>query len=154
MLQDSKAKSIQSTDKWLKNTDKLKAYYLKQQKEQRLLQIVCEATGIKAEGLFISSSDSNELILQTNNAVLATQIRLASKQILNQIAQSALWSNSFDKLKINVRPLYQKQRSRQDTMRQISPENAQLLEDIAGYTENPKLKDVLLRLAKHRSSGK
>lgn len=154
MLQDYKVKSLQATDKWLKNTDKLKAYYLKQQKEQVLLAIICEASGLSADNFFISSSDTKVLILQTNNAVFATQLRLCSQQIINQVKQSPFWKNNFDALKVNVRPLYHKQRSQQEAMRQISPENAQLLKEIADYSTNPKLKEVLLRLAKHSAKEK
>jgi len=152
MLQDYKAKTMQSTDKWLKNTDKLKAYYAKQAKEQLLLSIISAESGIDERSFFISSSESNILVLQTNNGVIATQLRLASSQLLSQLSNNALWGGKFDSIKVNIRPHYHKQRTQQDKMRNMSEKNARLLEEVANYSENPKLKEVLLRIAKHRQS--
>ena len=157
MLQDSKAKSfktLKSADKWLKNGDELKKLFQKQQYEQNLKQILCEASGLDDESFYVASSTESTLLLQTNNAVVATQLRLASKELISKLNETSIWKNKFDKVKVVVRPLYQKQRSSQKSLQGISTENADLLEEVASYTEDPKLKAVLKRIAQHRTDGK
>jgi hypothetical protein len=155
MLQDSKAKSfktLKSADKWLKNTDGLTKIHQKLLVEQSLKDILCAGTGLQNDSFYIASSDSDTLLLQTNNAVIATQFRMVSEQLLSQIDMHDLWQGRFNTIKVVVRPMYHKERSSQKTLRAISEENAKLIEEVAEYSENPKLKAVLKKLAQHRSS--
>ena len=160
MLQDSKAKSfktLKSADKWLKNTDELTKIHRKQQIEQSLKNILCAGTGLANDSFYIASSGSENkndevLLLQTNNAVIATQIRMISEQLLSQIEENKYWRGKFTSLKVVVRPMYHKERSSQQIMKGMSVENANLLDEAAEHCENPKLKAVLKRLAKHRNS--
>ena len=152
MLQDSKPKTPHSADKWLKNTDKLHTLYLKQQKELVLTEIICRKTGLQTDTFYIAAIHAETLVLQTNNATIATQLRMASSEILSVISDDNQWKKRLTKLKVNVRPFYQKQRAKHKKLRRISPENSELLEEVAGYTEDPKLKEVLLRISRHRKT--
>ena len=94
MLQDSKPKTPQSADKWLKNTDKLHTLYLKQQKELVLKEIICRRTGLQTDAFYIAAIHAETLVLQTNNATIATQLRMASSEILSVISDDNQWKNS------------------------------------------------------------
>jgi hypothetical protein len=150
MLQDSTGKPLRPQDKRLKNGDKLQAIQYRIEKEKRLVSMISETTGLDCKSIFVSNSEGDVLVLQTTNSSVATQLRLSANNILEKITQESITGKRYNSIKVQVRPLYQKQRSKQKTMRSISKENAALLEETAQHSDNPKLKAVLERLAQHR----
>ncbi len=150
MLQDTKAKSLKSADKWLKSTDKLQGFLLRASKEKHLHRLIEQASGVNFSAFSIVRSQGQTLILQSSNAAVATQLRLSESNIIDEVYRSQDWAGSFAEVKVQVRPSYQKSYRQREPLRRISENNSKLLADTAKHSQDPRLKSILERLAKHR----
>jgi len=107
----------------------------------------------------VNAIEQQTLILTCHSASLMTRFRFKQQDIITQFNQK-IRPKHIDNIKIKIRP---KQRNTgpdtphsrnktQTTQRTISKKNAQILNEEAEHTDDIKLKNILLRLAKH--SGK
>ena len=109
----------------------------------------------------VNAIEQNTLILTCHSAALMTRFRFKQQDVINQFNQK-IRPKHITNIKIKIRP---KQRSpnpnkasqttstqttsTQTTLRTLSKKNAQILHEEAEHTDDIKLKNILLRLAKH-----
>ncbi len=153
MLQDKPPYKSQIKDKRYKNHDEtnsqqLAVYRARHANETELANSIARHCGMEAKGFYVNSASPPTLLIQTGNAVLATQLRHHHQAILD-IVNSKKGIDLFSRLKVEVRPIYQKRYSQQARMRKISQSNAALLESLAESSTDLKMKEVLKRLAQH-----
>jgi hypothetical protein len=95
---------------------------------------------------FVSCKEG-ELVLSTDNAGRASQIRFRQHEIMASLRDNELFRFVW-KLKVKVQlPRYQEKPPLRKTT--LSKENAQLLKEEAGHTKDKKLREVLEKLAGH-----
>lgn len=95
---------------------------------------------------FVSCKDG-ELVLTTETAGKASQIRFRQHEIMEKLRENELFRFVW-KLKVKVapprfreKPVFKKE--------PLSKENARLLKEEAGHTKDKKLREVLEKLASH-----
>ncbi|MFL1404087.1 DUF721 domain-containing protein [Marinobacter sp. M1N3S26] len=117
-----------------------------QKAEQRVLQSVPEelANGVR----FVSYRDG-ELVLQTDSATRASQLRFRQQEIMADLRREEAFEFVW-KLKVKVRPGRYSLKKPPSPMT-LSKENARLLEEEAGHTKDKALREVLEKLASHAS---
>jgi len=107
----------------------------------------------------INSFEGHALILTCHSASLMTRFRLSQNDIIQQF-NNIIRPNYVTDIKIKIRPKNYSQTasaSKQNTelpeitQRNISKKNAQILNEEAEHTDDIKLREILLRLAKHSS---
>lgn len=150
MLQDTYKKSLLPIDKRLKNGDGLRELMQRVNKDNQLTEVISDITKLPKGSFFIVSTTGSCLTLHSSSAVVATQLRMMKKELLNQLEKNNL--GNFQALKVQVRPMYQKKRIQHEALRKISTDNAALLKETAEHSSNPKLKAILMRLASHQRS--
>lgn len=119
---------------------------LHQKAEQRVLQSVPDNLRV---GVRLVSYKDGELVLQTDNAARASQLRFRQQEIMADLRQEEAFEFVW-KLKINVRPGRYSLKKPPAPMT-LSKENARLLEEEAGHTKDKALREVLEKLASHAS---
>jgi len=92
----------------------------------------------------------NKLIILTANGSLATQIRLRTPTLLEQFKADPLLKNFKEiqpkvKRETSTRPSRQKPKEK---LAPLTPETAQMVYDIAQSISDPKLREILERIAK------
>lgn len=99
--------------------------------------------------LMVNGLQNGALILTSPSASLATRVRVSQQEILSKL-HLAMPRHRISTIKIKIRP--GKFRKKPPiTKRTLSKENAQLLREEAGRTQDQKLRDVLAKLADHAS---
>ncbi|GGY68266.1 DUF721 domain-containing protein [Marinobacter zhanjiangensis] len=114
--------------------------------EQRVLQSVPEPL---REGVRLVSYKDGELVLQTDNAARASQLRFRQQEIMADLRHEETFEFVW-KLTIKVRPGRYSLKKPAEPMT-LSKENARLLEEEAGHTKDKALREVLEKLASHAS---
>lgn len=99
------------------------------------------------EKVLVNGLKQNALILTCPSAALATRIRMHQQDILSKL-HLAMPRHRVASIKIKIRP-GKFHSSLPETKRTLSKENAQLLREEAGRTDDLKLRDILTRLADH-----
>ena len=89
-----------------------------------------------------------ELTLIVPHSALATQVRYQQYEILQTLRQEALFRNAW-RIRTRVAPP-PAVHTPKPVKRSLSDKNARLLEEEAGHTKDEGLKNVLLKLARHR----
>lgn len=110
-------------------------------------QVIAAIPGSLAQGSRFVSCKEGELIIATDTAAKATQIRFRQHDIMAAIREYELFRFVW-KLKVKVQP----QRHSERPERKITPlsnENAQLLRAEAGHTKDQNLREILEKLASH-----
>jgi hypothetical protein len=90
-----------------------------------------------------------KLVILTANSSVATQIRLRTSNLLAQFRQDPLLQTVQEiqaKVRRDITATTSSKKKRQQLM-PLSPETAQLVHDIAQSIEDPKLREVLERIA-------
>lgn len=95
---------------------------------------------------FVSYQDG-DLTLSVTSSVQAAQIRFHQNEILASLRQDERFRFAW-RLKVKVIPDVRRRKPPKPRMK-LSNENARLLEEEAGHTEDEGLKQVLRRLARH-----
>lgn len=95
---------------------------------------------------FVSYHDG-DLTLSVTSSVQATQVRFHQKSILTGLREDERFRFAW-RLQVKVIPNARRQRPPRPKMK-LSHENARLLEEEAGHTEDENLKQILQRLARH-----
>jgi len=117
---------------------------LHRQAEQQVLAAVPSelVTGTR----FVSCKDG-ELILSTETAGKASQIRFRQHEIMEKLRENELFRFVW-KLKVKVAPprFREKPAFKKEP---LSKENARLLKEEAGHTKDKALREVLEKLASH-----
>ena len=119
---------------------------LHQQAEQRVLASVPDKL---REGVRFVSYRDGELVLQTDNAARASQLRFRQQELMADLRHEEAFEFVW-KLKIQVRPRRYSLKKPASPMT-LSKENARLLEEEAGHTKDKALREVLEKLASHAS---
>lgn len=96
--------------------------------------------------LLINGLQQQTLVLTSPSATLATRFRVNQQEFLTRLRQQMPYQAIQD-VKIKIRP--RKFRTEvQQTKRRLSKENAQILEEEAGQTDDKNLREALTKLAK------
>jgi len=91
---------------------------------------------------------NGELTLLVHSSALASQVRFQQRTLLPQLRKDDRLAGIW-RIRVRVSPApHQPEPYR--PLRSLSTENARLLEEEAGHTEDEALKEVLLKLAKHQ----
>lgn len=114
------------------------------QAETRVLVAIPEQ--LQAGTRFVSCHDG-ELILSTETASVATQLRYRQHDIMARLREDELFRFVW-KLTVKVAPP-RFSAARPRSMTPLSNENARLLQEEAGHTKDKKLREVLEKLASH-----
>ncbi len=93
------------------------------------------------------SYDEGTLCLNTDTSVMATQLRFAQGDILSRLREQEAFRFAW-RLRVKVSPLKSRPREKSAPPK-LSQENARLLKEEAGLTEDKGLRAVLDRLARH-----
>jgi len=93
------------------------------------------------------SYDEGTLCVSTDASVMATQLRFAQGEILARLREQEAFRFAW-RLRVKVAPLKRRPTEKGSTLH-LSQENARLLEEEAGLTEDKGLRAVLNRLARH-----
>lgn len=115
-----------------------------QKAEQRVLKSLPEAL---AKGVRFVSYRDGELVLQTDSATRASQLRFRQQEIMADLRREEAFEFVW-KLKVKVRPERYSLKKPPSPMT-LSKENARLLEEEAGHTKDKALREVLEKLASH-----
>lgn len=119
---------------------------LHQKAEQRVLQSLPD--DLSKAVRFVSYRDG-ELVLQTDSATRASQLRFRQREIMADLRQEEVFEFVW-KLKVKVRPGRYSLKKPPSPMT-LSKENARLLKEEAGHTKDKALREVLEKLASHAS---
>ncbi len=95
----------------------------------------------------VANIQSDALVLITESAALATRFRFSQGEILAILAKTPGFQR-IKQIRVKIRP-NRHFRPRQKKALHISRENAQLLVEEAGHTQDDNLRKVLLKLASH-----
>jgi hypothetical protein len=110
-------------------------------------QVIAAIPGSLAAGSRFVSCKEGELIIATDTAAKATQIRFRQHDIMAAIREYELFRFVW-KLRVKVQPIrYSERPERKITP--LSNENAQLLREEAGHTKDQNLREILEKLASH-----
>lgn len=110
-------------------------------------QVIAAIPDSLAQGSRFVSCKEGELIIATDTAAKASQIRFRQHDIMAAIREYELFRFVW-KLKVKVQPArYSERPARKITP--LSNENAQLLKEEAGHTKDQQLREVLEKLASH-----
>ena len=100
----------------------------------------------------INSFEHNTLVLTCNSAKLMTRFRFIEDDVIRAL-NTKIAPQSIQQIKIKIRPNAEQQSSQpaknSHPPRSISKKNAQILLEEAEHTEDKKLKEILISLAKH-----
>jgi hypothetical protein len=127
---------------------------IKQASERKSLEdILNETLPAAFKGKFMLNSFSQGvLILTCPSAALMTKFRFSQDQFLAML-NAKIHPEKVTQIKVKVRPHHmQPQKSAKNTTQaqnRLSKKNAQILLEEAEHTDDLKLKEVLLQLAKH-----
>jgi|GEM_PF-5368865 len=150
MLDQSRKKMTQTAKSCLKHSKQLNSMYSRLQKDEAIKELIEVASGLDKELFHVASIKEDILLLHTHNATVATQLRMVAATIIDKVCKAFPWQYRFTSVVVQVRPMYQKQRSKQPALRRISEETAELLQDTAAHSNNAQLKAILLRISQHR----
>ncbi len=117
---------------------------LHKQAESQILDTL--PSDLQADTRFVSCKDG-ELILSTDNAGRASQLRFRQQEIMEKLRENELFRFIW-KLKVKVQPPRFREKP-QLRKTGLSEENAQLLKEEARHTKDKKLREVLEKLASH-----
>ncbi|TGN38156.1 DciA family protein [Marinobacter confluentis] len=95
---------------------------------------------------FVSCKDG-ELVIATDTATKASQIRFRQHEVMESVREYELFRFVW-KLKVKVQPTRSNERPARK-MTPLSNENARLLREEAGHTKDKQLREVLEKLASH-----
>jgi len=110
-------------------------------------QIIATLPDSLAQGSRFVSCQEGELVISTDTAAKASQIRFRQSDIMAAAREYELFQFVW-KLKVKVQPARYNERP----VRKITPlsnENAQLLKEEAGHTKDQQLREILEKLASH-----
>jgi hypothetical protein len=110
-------------------------------------QVIATLPPALAKGSRFVSCREGELVIATDTAAKASQIRFRQHDIMAAVRENELFRFVW-KLKVKVLP----PRYRERPARKITPlsnENARLLKEEAGHTKDKQLREVLEKLASH-----
>ena len=99
---------------------------------------------------FVSNIDQQKLVLGTDGAVWATQLRYQQQEILDKFRLNAKFA-SLQTIKIKICPTVEKTAVPQHQRLTLSSNVARLVKNTASAVTNPALKTALLKLAKNRA---
>lgn len=119
---------------------------LHNQAEERVLRSIPESL---AAGVRFVSYQDGELVLQTDNATQASQLRFRQQEIMADLRHEEAFEFVW-KLNIKVQPRRYSLKKPPEPMT-LSKENARLLKEEAGHTKDKALREVLEKLARHAS---
>lgn len=97
---------------------------------------------------------NNKLVLITVNASIATQLRYQSVELLKRLQENALLKH-IQHIEIKVRPALHAAALRQDTLKKmplLSSATAAIVREIAETVADPRLKEIIKRIAKRTKS--
>lgn len=110
-------------------------------------QVISSLPNSLAQGSRFVSCKEGELVIATDTAAKASQIRFRQHEIMEAVREYELFRFVW-KLKVKVVP----QRFSEKPVVRITPlsnENARLLREEAGHTKDKHLREVLEKLASH-----
>ncbi|HKK55067.1 DciA family protein [Marinobacter sp.] len=110
-------------------------------------QVIAAMPDSLAQGSRFVSCNEGELIIATDTAAKATQIRFRQHDIMTAVREYELFRFVW-KLKVKVRPVRHGERPYRRTT-PLSNENARLLREEAGHTKDQQLREILEKLASH-----
>ena len=98
----------------------------------------------------MANVDRNTLILQTESSAWASRLRYLAPAILEKLASRLGWTH-VTQTKVLVRPPLPPDRCPSVQPAHMSPDSASLLREVAENTEDPALREALLRLSRRGS---
>jgi len=100
----------------------------------------------------INNFEHNTLVLTCNSAKLMTRFRFIEDDVIRSL-NTKIAPQRIEHIKIKIRPNADQQPRKLSDInhgeRSISKKNAQILLEEAEHTEDKKLRDILISLAKH-----
>ncbi len=94
----------------------------------------------------VANITRDSLVLQTASAAWGSRLRYLAPSILQQLSRQLGW-RQVKHTKVQVRPEAFPDREKPDRRAHLSRESAALLREVAENTEDPGLRDALLRLS-------
>jgi hypothetical protein len=110
-------------------------------------QVIAALPESLAQGSRFVSCKEGELVISTDTATKASQIRFRQHEIMAAVRECELFRFVW-KLKVRVQPMRFSERPT-SKITPLSNENAQLLKEEAGHTKDKQLREVLEKLASH-----
>ncbi len=102
----------------------------------------------------VASYSKNKLTLCIDNAAWATRLRYELNNLLQLLKQNNTFA-SLEEIKLIISKDYYQQRPKSTLQKpSLSEGNANYMQDVASDMVNTKLKNALLRLAKHGKNNK
>lgn len=93
---------------------------------------------------------NGEMTLLVPDSTRASQVRFQQRAMLRALREDERFSQVW-RIRIKVQPWFAPAPRRAAPPPRLSAENARLLQEEAGHTEDRELKDILLRLSSHTS---
>lgn len=96
---------------------------------------------------------NGEMTILVPDSTRASQVRFQQRAMLRTLREDERFAQVW-RIRIRVQPWFSPVQRPPAPPPRLSAENARLLRDEASHTEDPELKDILLRLSSHtRGSG-
>lgn len=93
----------------------------------------------------VNGIENGHLIVTCHSAAMATRFRMSQKAVLQKLVSRT--GLKITSIKIKIRPQIERKAQNRNKQR-LSQKNAQLLLSEAGHTDDEKLKNILIKLAK------
>ena len=143
----SKPKYPRTVGSLLSSNPLLKSLSAESQRLNELLEIVrSHLPEPLANHCHSVSSGKNSLILYTESSAWASRLRFISRQLQKKLQDSGF---GVDKITIRVSINRTRKTPNRERIRQLTPENAKLLQQIAENIPDEALKASLQRLSRH-----